>query len=194
MFPTFADINKIDVSKIDRQIVDFRLRDSLFAQRKFDAIIAFADSLLNVRTLGLDPSEVARLDYADWGLNFYGNAMIASRQIIQSNPDAVRAAVDAVAKAWRDAIRNPKPVIDALFKRNNLIKPESDLERLQFILSNQVVSAHSRESGIGAVDAERLDQQIKLIAQAFNLPKVPARADIYDDRFLPPLADRKFAD
>ena len=65
LFPTFARINSIDVSKINRQIVDFRLRDSMFAQGKFDAIIAFADSLLNVRTLGLDPAEVVRLDYAD---------------------------------------------------------------------------------------------------------------------------------
>jgi NitT/TauT family transport system substrate-binding protein len=57
-----------------------------------------------------------------------------------------------------------------------------------------VVSAQSRANGIGAVDTNKLDQQIALIGQAFNLPKVPARADIYDDRFLPPLADRKFAD
>jgi len=194
MFPTFADINKIDVGKIDRQIVDFRLRDSMFAQRKFDAIIAYADSMLNVKGLGLDPAEVNRLDYADWGLNFYGNAMIASRQIMQSNPDAVRAAVDAVAKAWRDAIRDPKPVIAALAKRNNLTKPDADLERLEFIIKNQVVSPASRANGIGSVDADRLDQQLKLIGQAFNLPRVPSRADIYDDRFLPPLADRKFTD
>jgi NitT/TauT family transport system substrate-binding protein len=194
LFPTFAAVNKIDISKVNRQIVDFRLRDSMFAQGQFDAIIAFADSLLNVRTLGLDPAEVNRLDYADWGINFYGNAMIASRKIIESNPEAVRAAVDAVAKAWRDAIRNPKPVIDALTKRNNLTKPDADLERLEFILKNQVVSAQSRANGIGAVDTNKLDQQIALIGQAFNLPKVPARADIYDDRFLPPLADRKFAD
>ncbi len=101
--PTFARIDGIDVSKINRQIVDFRLRDSMFAQGKFDAIIAFANSLLNVRTLGLDPAEVVRLDYADHGLNFYGNAMIASRQLLASNPQAVRGAVEAVAKAWRDA-------------------------------------------------------------------------------------------
>src|SRR6516164_11677365 len=31
MFPTLARLNNIDVSKVDRQIVDFRLRDSLFA-------------------------------------------------------------------------------------------------------------------------------------------------------------------
>ena len=43
MFPTFARLNNIDVAKVDRQLVDFRLRDSMFAQGKFDAIIAYAE-------------------------------------------------------------------------------------------------------------------------------------------------------
>jgi NitT/TauT family transport system substrate-binding protein len=194
MFPTFARLNNVDVGKVDRQLVDFRLRDSMFAQGNFDAIIAYADSMLNVRTLGLDISEVGRLDYADWGLNFYGNAMIASRQIIDNNPDAVRGAVQAVAKAWRDAARDQKPIIDALLKRNNLAKREVDLERLQFIIKNQVVSPFTRANGIGAVDQKKLEDNLRLVGEGFNLASVPSPADIFDDRFLPPVVARKFAD
>jgi len=194
MFPTFARLNNIDVGKVDRQLVDFRLRDSMFAQGNFDAIIAYADSMLNVRSLGLDISEMGRLDYADWGLNFYGNAMIASRQIIDNNPEAVRGAVQAVAKAWRDAARDQKPIIDALLKRNNLAKREVDLERLQFIVKNQVVSPFTRANGIGAVDQKKLEDNLKLVGEGFNLASVPSRADIFDDRFLPPVGARKFAD
>ena len=194
MFPTFARLNSIDAGKVDRQIVDFRLRDSMFAQGKFDAIIAYADSMLNVRTLGLDVSEVGRLDYADWGLNFYGNAMIASRQIIDAKPEAVRGAVEAVAKGWRDAARDQKPIIDALVKRNSMAKREVDLERLEFIVRNQVISPFTRAKGIGAIDSKRLDDNLKLVAEGFNLASVPSRADIYDDRFLPPEGARKFAD
>jgi NitT/TauT family transport system substrate-binding protein len=194
MFPTFARLNNVDVGKVDRQLVDFRLRDSMFAQGNFDAIIAYADSMLNVRTLGLDISEVGRLDYADWGLNFYGNAMIASRQIIDNNPDAVRGAVQAVAKAWRDAARDQKPIIDALLKRNNLAKREVDLERLQFIIKNQVVSPFTRANGIGAVDQKKLENNLRLVGEGFNLASVPLPADIFDDRFLPPVVARKFAD
>ena len=194
MFPTFARLNSIDAGKVDRQIVDFRLRDSRFAQGKFDAIIAYADSMLNVRTLGLDVSEVGRLDYADWGLNFYGNAMIASRQIIDAKPEAVRGSVEAVAKGWRDAARDQKPIIDALVKRNSMAKREVDLERLEFIVRNQVISPFTRAKGIGAVDSKRLDDNLKLVAEGFNLASVPSRADIYDERFLPPQGARKLAD
>jgi len=194
LFPLLARLNTVDVGKVNRQIVDFRLRDSLFAQGKFDAIIAFADSLLNVRTLGLDPAEVNRLDYADWGLNLYGNAMIASRRIINSNPDAVRAAVDAAAKGWRDAARDVHPVIEALVKRNNLANRALELERLEFIVHNQVTSAATRANGIGFVDAKRLDDNLRLVAEGFGLPAAPQRGEIYDDRFLPPLGARKFVD
>ena len=85
--------------------------------------------------------------------------MIASRQIIDGNPEAVRGAVQAVAKAWRDAARDQRPMIDALVKRNNLAKREVDLERLQFIIKNQVVSPFTQANGIGAVDAEEARRQ-----------------------------------
>jgi NitT/TauT family transport system substrate-binding protein len=194
MFPMFARLNGVDTSRIDRQMVDFRLRDSLFAQGKFDAVIAFRDSLLSIRALGVDPNTVTVLAYQDYGLNLYGNAMIASRKVIQGNPDALRRSVEAAAKAWRDAIRNPAPAIDALAKRNNLTKRDVDLERLTFIIENQIVTPFTRAHGIGAVDTKRLDDHLKLIGEGFGLVRVPTRAEIYDERFVPPLAVRKFVD
>ena len=142
--------------------------------------------------MGMPEAAIGRMDYADWGLNFYGNAMIASRKLIESNPAAVKAAVNAVAKGWRDAERDPKVVIDALVKRNNLAKAASDLERLRFILANQVATPFVRANGIGAVDKKRLEQQIKMMAGAYNLSNVPTVADIYDDRFVPTSSSRKF--
>jgi NitT/TauT family transport system substrate-binding protein len=192
MFPMFARLNGLDVARVDRQIVDFRLRDSLFAQGKFDAIIAFRDSLLNVRSMGVPIESVQVLSYSDYGLNLYGNAMIASRKMIEGNPDALRKAVEAVAKGWRDAVRDQGPVIDALAKRNTLTKKDLDLERLKFIIENQVVTPYTRANGIGAVDTKRLDDHLKQIGEGFGLTRVPSRADIYDDRFLPGPEARRF--
>jgi NitT/TauT family transport system substrate-binding protein len=81
-----------------------------------------------------------------------------------------------------------------LVKRNNLAKPEADLERLQFIIKNQVVSPFTQANGIGAVDQKKLDENLKLVAEGFNLASIPSRVDIFDDRFLPPIGARKFAD
>lgn len=194
LFPAFARINHVDVSKIKKQIVDFRLRDSMFAQGRFDAIVAYTNSLLNIEKLGLDRSKVGRLDYADWGLKLYGNAMIASRHIIETNPGAVKAAVRAAAQAWRDAIKNPKLAIDALAKRNNLTDPENDVKVLKFTLDNEVVTPFTKANGIGAMDPKRLDDELKILGEAFKLAKVPSSADIYDSQFVPPPGDRKFAD
>ena len=155
LFPTFARINSIDVSKINRQIVDFGCAT---ACSRRESSTPSSPSPIPCSTcapwVSIRPRS-CRLDYADHGLNFYGNAMIASRQILASNPQAVRGAVEAVAKAWRDAVRNPKPVIDALVKRNNLSKPEADLERLEFIIRirsfrpsrGRTASARSTRSG-----------------------------------------------
>src|SRR5204863_248062 len=119
---------------------------------------------------------------------------IASRAIIESNPQAVRAAVEAAAKAWRDAARDPRPIIDALVKRNNLANRALDLERLEFIVKNQVISPATRANGIGIVDAKRLADNLRLVGEGFALPVVPPVAEIYDESFLPPASARKFAD
>ncbi|MBV8537360.1 MAG: ABC transporter substrate-binding protein [Alphaproteobacteria bacterium] len=192
MFPTFARLNNIEVSKVNMQTVDFRLRDSMFAQKRFDAIIAFRDSVLNARNLGLPVDEINVISYGEWGLPLYGNAMIASRKLIESNPDALRKAVDAAAKAWRDVARDPKVAIDALVKRDPLAKADLELERLTLLVNNQVITPNTKANGIGAADVKRLDEHIKLISEGYQLQRQPSRTDIYDDRFLPPLADRKF--
>ena len=44
------------------------------------------------------------------------------------------------------------------------------------------------------VKGKRLDDNLKLVGEGFNLASVPSRGDIYDDRFLPPAGARKFAD
>jgi NitT/TauT family transport system substrate-binding protein len=81
-----------------------------------------------------------------------------------------------------------------LVKRNNLANRALDLERLEFIVKNQVVSAATRANGIGTVDAKRLEDNLRLVGEGFALPTVPPPGEIFDDRFLPPASARKFVD
>ena len=50
------------------------------------------------------------------------------------------------------------------------------------------------DRNLGAIDGKRLDDNLRLVGEGFGLATVPRRADILDERFLPPLSARKFAD
>ena len=45
--------------------------------------------------------------------------------------------------------------------------------------------------GFGTVDPKRIEESIDIVMAAFNLQRRPTAAEVYSDRFLPPLAERK---
>ncbi|MCB2068671.1 MAG: ABC transporter substrate-binding protein, partial [Ottowia sp.] len=55
-----------------------------------DAITGFSfTSLLNLEARGVKPQDVNVMNYADYGVKLYGNAIIASPKLIKENPAAV---------------------------------------------------------------------------------------------------------
>jgi NitT/TauT family transport system substrate-binding protein len=50
-----------------------------------------------------------------------------------------------------------------------------------------------KQNGLGFFEPARLTNGIDILKDGFNLPKAPTLDEIYDGRFLPPAADRKFA-
>jgi NitT/TauT family transport system substrate-binding protein len=59
------------------------------------------------------------------------------------------------------------------------------------VVDRHIVTPATRAGGLGAANEAKLKNTIKVIAEGFALPRVPELAEIYDPRFLPPLADRK---
>jgi NitT/TauT family transport system substrate-binding protein len=47
--------------------------------------------------------------------------------------------------------------------------------------------------GLGDVSDARFARSFLQLKEAFELPRVPTAAEVFDRRFLPPLAERKLA-
>lgn len=58
-------------------------------------------------------------------------------------------------------------------------------------MDKSVMTPATRANGLGAMDLDKFNRGLKTIAEGFELPKVPTAADIYDDRFLPPIESRR---
>jgi NitT/TauT family transport system substrate-binding protein len=50
--------------------------------------------------------------------------------------------------------------------------------------------AERKAFGIAGLDKKRLEVGIRQVAEGFGMTSVPNVADVFDDRFLPPLAER----
>lgn len=193
MFPGILKLNDISIDKINILRVDQRLRDTMLIRGDVDAVIGFDSAILfNLMTQKIMPEDTNVIYYADNGFDFYGNGLLVSKGLIESNPDLVKRLTSAVAKAWVASIKDPKPVIAALAKRDALVDPDIETKRLRWILDKNVITAATRKNGIGYLDEKKMANGLKTLAQAFELLKVPTVADLYDGRFLPPMSERAF--
>jgi NitT/TauT family transport system substrate-binding protein len=192
LFPAVLKINNIPVEQVNRLPLDQRLRDAMLVRGDVDAVVGFDVTVLfNLIAQKIQPEDTNVLYYADNGFDFYGNGLLVSRNLIEKDPDLVRRLTDAVAKAFVASTKDTKPVIDALAERDALANVALENRRLKWIMEKNVVTPATRAHGLGAIDLDKFNRGLKTIAEGFELPKVPTAADIYDDRFLPPIESRR---
>jgi NitT/TauT family transport system substrate-binding protein len=192
LFPAYAKLTDVKPDSIQWQYGDLRLREALLLKGDVDAILGFDSTMyFNLVRQGIPPGDIKFLYYSDAGLNIYGNAILASKKLLESNPKAVRGFVAATAKGWRDAIANPAAAIAALKKRSSLADEKLETAKLEWLVKNQLVTDESKADGLGGVRDERLAASLETVSKAFGLPKVVTPAEVFTADYLPDAAIRK---
>ena len=192
LFPVYAGIARIKPDSVTWEYGDLRLREAMLLKGDVQAILGFDSTMyFGLVRQGIKPADIKFLYYADAGMNLYGNSIIASKKMLKTKPALVKGFVAASAKGWRDAVANPAAAIAALKKQAPLIDEKLEMEKLQWLIKNQITTAESAADGMGGVRAERLEKSVAVLAKAFDLPGKPKAADVFSSAYLPPLASRK---
>ena len=191
LFPVFARTVGIDPGTVNWTSMDPPLREPLLIQGEVDAISGFFfTSALNLLAAGVSEDDIIPFLYADYGLELYGNAVIAPPALLEENPEVVRAFLRALTRAWHDTIANPDEAIEILKRRDPLIDFDVEKARLEMAIEMNMLTDDVRANGFGDVTPERLQRAIEIVAEAFELPVVPAPETVFNRDFLPPKEDR----
>lgn len=190
-WPAFAKSNKLAVDGVKWQTVEPALRETLLARGDVDGITGFYfTSLLNLEARGVKAEDIVALKYPDFGVELYGNAIIASPKLMAENPKAVGGVLRAFNKALKEVIANPAASIAYVKERDPLINVDLETRRLKLALESSVVTPEVKANGLGGVTAERMQRSLAETAEAYGLPKVPAAGDLFNPAFLPAKAER----
>lgn len=187
VFPAFADINKFDRNKVSFVNMTVpAMAPSLLAGR-VDAILIFYTEKPTVdaaaKKVGKEP---LYLQYADFGMNTYGNGIIVSEKTIKENPGLVKRFVEATYKGIAWSVENPEEAVKIFIKHNPAISP--DLARKHFdIAVEHLLTPTARHEGIGHMTRDRMVFTNDLITEHMNLPKKTPVEDVYTNEFLPKL-------
>ncbi|MBV8030119.1 MAG: ABC transporter substrate-binding protein [Betaproteobacteria bacterium] len=190
-WPIFVEANKIDAAKVKIENVGFPVREPMLAQGRVDAIAGFwFSSYMNLKANGVAPEDIVVLLMRDYGVDLYGNAIVANPDFMRLSPKAAAGFVRATIRGIQDTLRDPEGAIDSLMKRNAIAKREVELERLKLALAKNFVTPDVTKNGLGAVDPKRLERSIEQIGLTFHYSNKPKPGDIFTARFLPPKAER----
>ncbi|WP_298438594.1 ABC transporter substrate-binding protein [Ottowia sp.] len=187
-FPIFAKANGI--GSVAWTSMDPPLRETMLVRGDVDAITGFSfTSLLNLEARGVKPQDVNVMNYADYGVKLYGNAIIASPKLIKENPAAVKAFLVAFAKGAKDVMANPAAAIEYVKQRDGIVNVPLETRRLQMAINDVVNSPDARAEGFGQVVPARLSLMASQVSDAYGTKTRVDPAAVWNGSLLPTKAE-----
>ena len=190
-WPLFARATGLKIDDVSWQNVGPDLVERVMVQGDVQMGSGYPANSQIYYALGVKPEELVMFKYADFGVDLYGNTMLATTRLINENPEALRKFLRALNRGMKDTIADPKGAIKYVMARNSLLKEDEELEKLNLIMEFYD-TPNTRSDGLGAVRKARLDQQVDDVAVAFGLKTKPSPDLIFNSTFLPAKAERVY--
>jgi NitT/TauT family transport system substrate-binding protein len=189
LFPAFCKITKIDCSKVSITNMQPNLREQMLMQGQIDGAFGYVNTIrFSAKLIGVDVDKQLRfINYGDYGMDLYSNAIIVSKKLAKDNPAAVRGLVAAINHGLEDALKDPDAAVAAVAKREPLIKVPVERERFDATLKLEMNHPEIAKIGLGNVDMSRLKRSIDILVEANDLPRTPTPEEIFTPAFLPPV-------
>lgn len=190
-WPAFVQAAGIDQSKVTIESVGFPVREPMLAQGQVDGIFGFAfSSVLNLKAQGVPADDISMILMAEHGLDLYGNSILVNTDFAAANPEVVKAFLGALAKGFADAVADPAAGVDAVMKRNEVLKKDIELERLEMANSLNIKTPYVVANGFGGLDEAKLAKSLETLKVSFKLKGGLTPAQVFDASFLPPKEQR----
>jgi NitT/TauT family transport system substrate-binding protein len=193
MFPAFAKANGLDPASVTWISVSPNLRHVGLRRGDYEAAAGHIFTITSgLRAIGVADSEVTVFPYAQWGVDQYGNAVVAKAAWLAQHRDAMTAFLACAVDGIKGSIADPKAAVATLKPFNSLLDEKQALLELEFSNSFSVLTPNVQANGLSAVDPARLNRILSQVSDALGFAKPPAD-QVWDARFLPPVAERKLA-
>jgi NitT/TauT family transport system substrate-binding protein len=184
-FPALAKAAGFDASKVNWRTADATLLGPMLLQKQVDFI-----PLYLIHGPRLIPQAAERgiklkaLEYADYGLDTYAEAIIVKSDTIAKDATMVSGFVRGTLKGIRWAGDNPAEAAKIVVKHN----PEMDLSAAvgawQLTIKHMFTDKAKRD-GIGRFETEKLKATIQAVVQGLDLPRSPTNDEIATNQFVP---------
>jgi NitT/TauT family transport system substrate-binding protein len=192
MWPAFAKLNGIDPAKNEIVNMAPNLQEQMLLGGEVDVSAVFSvTSYANLGGMGIPEDDIRWFMYADNGVPLYSNGVMVSKRLATENPEAVRGLVRAINRAMKEVAADQAAGVDLVLAQEPLLNAETEARRLDFALSQHVLTDEVGEIGLGDIDDARMADAVAILVETYDLPRAPEAGEIFDRSFLPSLEDRR---
>lgn len=185
MFPGFLKANGVERSSMREMVADANTLLPMLMSRRVDAVLGQTVNIGRYKKMAEQQGMTAMgMNYADFGLEAYGNAIIADAKTIETQPDLVKRFVEASMKGVAYALANP----DEAAATVKQIQPEADLEVMKEELAELrgiVLTDEVKTNGVGYASPRRMGANIDMVTDALSLKRKLTVEDVYAAQFQP---------
>src|SRR3981189_2674214 len=190
LFPALCKLARIDCSKVNITNMQPNLREQMLMQGQVDGVFGYVNTIrFSAQLMGVEDKQIRFINYGDYGMDLYSNAIIVSKKLVKEKPEAVRGLVRAINKGLADSLKDIDASAAAVAKREPLIKVPVERERFVQTLKDEMNHPEIAKIGLGNVDTARLKKSIDILVDANALPRTPSVDEIFTGAFLPATDD-----
>jgi len=174
MFPVYAKAAGFDASKVKWIVAGSDSLPGLLAGNRVPCVGQFTvgEPLLRMQAA---PAKLVRFAFADAGVSFYGNGLIATDNTIATKADVVRRFVAATIRGMKDAFARP----DEAGRIMNKYHPVIDVAVAEGETKAVAELAQVEGRELGLIDPARIEDTINVVNSVFKLKAPVAVNDVY---------------
>jgi NitT/TauT family transport system substrate-binding protein len=182
IFPALAQVNGFDADKVTFVNISPEAKFSALAAKQLDVIFDYySGAPFFHKAMGQE--NVKFMLFADWGVDVYSNALVATEKYIKDNPALIKRFVKASLRGWEFTLKNPEEAIEIMAKHRPEIEKPVLLANLKLIIDLFRTNRY-KQNGIGWVEDKKMADSIKIISQYRDLKVDMKTSDVYTNEFL----------
>jgi NitT/TauT family transport system substrate-binding protein len=183
-----AYLKAIHLAPTDIKIVnvDCQAIWPLVAQGRADVSTGYTPPVrTNFARLGV--FNINHFDYADAGIVLPSHGVLASTKTIETNPDLVRRFVAASARAWVEAVKDPRAAVDAMVHERPLIKGQEEFLEGEFRgWMDYLDTDRTKGKPFGWQSADDWKDAEKLMVEYAAMKPLPSVESYFTNQFIAP--------
>jgi NitT/TauT family transport system substrate-binding protein len=179
MFPVYAKAAGFDAGKVKWIVAGSDALPGLLAGKRVPCVGQFTvgEPLLRMQVA---PARLVRFAFADAGVSFYGNGIIATDNTIATKPEIVRRFVAATIRGMKDAFADPEEAGRIMSKFHPTVDPVVAKGETEAVA--ELAQVKGRE--LGLIDPARVEDTINVVNSVFKLKAPVTVSDLYAPGFV----------